>query len=54
MDFSLLDTFITVVHAGSIRKTADLMNTSASGLYRRLDQLENRQVSYCLKAINLH
>ena len=40
MDFSLLDTFITVVHAGSIRKTADLLNTSASGLYRRLDQLE--------------
>ena len=40
MDFSLLDTFITVVHAGSIRKTSDLMNTSASGLYRRLDQLE--------------
>lgn len=40
MEFSLLDTFITVVHAGSIRKTADLLNTSASGLYRRLDQLE--------------
>lgn len=40
MDFSLLDTFITVIHAGSIRKTADLLNTSPSGLYRRLDQLE--------------
>ncbi|MGM9940560.1 MAG: LysR family transcriptional regulator [Bulleidia sp.] len=40
MDFTLLDTFFTVVHTGNVRKAADLLNSSASALYRRLDQLE--------------
>ena len=40
MDFSLLDTFITVVHAGTVKKAADLLNSSSSSLYRRLEQIE--------------
>ena len=40
MDFSLLDTFITVVHAGTVKKAADFLNSSSSSLYRRLEQLE--------------
>ncbi len=40
MDFTLLDTFFTVVHAGNVRKAAELLNSSASALYRRLDLLE--------------